>query len=137
MASKKEKRIGITLGLVIGLIKARSYLKKTNAPLKEQWRYIIIGGLAGGTIGYLSALLLGSPDNTVNYRLFKNKKLVYHGITYKDRLIKRSLEHRKNGLKLDKILKDKPKARLDAMILEKKRIKRHRPIYNIQHNTWS
>lgn len=48
----------------------------------------------------------------MNYRLFENKKLVYHGITYKDRWLKRSSEHCKNVLKFNKILKDKAIARL-------------------------
>lgn len=134
MASKSEKNLEIEVGFAIGLIQGNIYSKKTDAPIEKQLRYTLGGGLTGSTPGYLSALLLGSPNNTLNYRLFKNKKFIYHSITYEDRLIKMSNEHLMNGLMFDKVLKDEPKSKTDALILEMRKIRRHRPFYNIQHN---
>ena len=137
MASKKEKKLGIILGSIIGLIIGVNYFKKNNSPKEHELLYLLGSILFGGFSGYFSSLLIGSPNDTVNYSLFKRKKLVYHGITYKDRLTTRCLEHRKRGLRFDNIIADKPKARIDALLLEKKKIKKHRPIYNIQHNKYS
>lgn len=134
MASRIEKKIGIIVGGIIGGVQGYLYCKKHNIVSKEQWKYIVAGGASGSGSGYLGAVLFGSNNDTVNYRLLKNGQLVYHGITYEDRFVRRGQEHINKGLKFDKVLKDKPKSRLDALLLERKRIKKHRPIYNVQHN---
>ena len=134
MASKKEKSIGIIAGLIVGCIKAYQYCENNKISANDKWKYFVVGGSGGSVLGYYTAILLGSPNDTVNYRLLNNGKLVYHGITFEDRQKNRKIEHLKRGLIFNKMLRDKPKARLDALILEKKRIKKHRPFYNIQHN---
>lgn len=134
MASKQEKKLGIIIGMAIGCLKGNRYCKIHDISNAEKWKYIIGGGVGGGAVGYVAALVLGSADDTVNYCLFKGRRPVYHGITLANRLDARKNEHLRRGLIFDKVLKDKPKARQDARLLEKKRIKKHHPIYNIQHN---
>lgn len=134
MATKKEKNLGVLIGATVGLILGHNYAVRANVQENEKWKYLVLGGLGGGTLGYLTAMFLGLPNDTVNYQLLDNNELVYHGITYPKRMSYRAKEHRRNGLKFDRILMDVPRPREEARKIEKKLIRRDQPIYNIQHN---
>ena len=70
----------------------------------------------------------------MNYTHFHKGKRVYEGITYSDRFPKRMKEHKADGKIFTRVVKDEPKPRVEALELEKVRIKNFRPINNIQHN---
>lgn len=60
---------------------------------------------------------------------------IINGITFEHRVDSRMKEHAKDGKVFDKVIVDKPKPRSTALELEKKRIKLHKPNYNIHHNS--
>lgn len=135
MASKTEKILSTLGGLIIGSILGNEYAKMNNIPEKDKWKYILSGAAGGGISGYVLANLFGSPDDTVNYKLLKHGKLVYHGITYNERVQAREHEHRKSGKVFHKmIVKDKAIPRCEAIKIEQALIQRDRPVYNIIHN---
>lgn len=135
MATKNEKLFGSIAGAAVG--GTGVYLwAKNNKKIKDEdvmW-YTIRGILLGALSGYGLACLLGSPNNTVNYTHYNNRKRVYEGITYIDRFDVRQAEHRTKGKVFTRVVRDIPKPRVEAMKLEKERILKYRPIYNIQHN---
>lgn len=92
----------------------------------------------GRVIGGLSSLgltfVFEKQKDTVNYTLKYKGKLVYHGITRADRLDRRISEHEIAGKVFDEVKFDAPKMRAKAMNLERFRIKKHTPKYNIHHN---
>lgn len=135
MASRKEKKICMSIGILVALFRATNYCEENNTPSDEKWIYLLGAGIGGGLAGYIVAQIFGAPNDTINYSLFKKGQLVYHGITYDDRLHTRTNEHLRRGLQFDRVLKDKPKSRIDAILLERKRIKRDLPLYNIKHNS--
>ena len=87
----------------------------------------IIGGLV------LLYLAVNKFFCTVNYTLKRGKKVVYHGITKKYRINQRELEHIKKGKKFTLMEYEDALPRIWALYIEKNRIKRDKPIYNIQH----
>lgn len=87
----------------------------------------IIGGLI------LLYLVINKFFCTVNYTLKRGKKVVYHGITKKNRIDQRELEHIKKGKKFTLMEYEDALPRKWALYIEKNRIKRDKPIYNIQH----
>lgn len=140
MASKKQYRNATIAGLLIGgVVKV---LMETKAAKEDGVEYSIksgvtdflYGGLVGGSIGLLVAQLFGVPNDTVNYKLFRGGELVYTGITNEQRFPQRTQEHRWSGKVFDQVIKYGPKARTDALSLEKVMIKKYRPKLNIQHN---
>ena len=136
MATKNEKAFGLIGGIFIGFLSGKSYLKNHgNIQENDKWKYLLVSSLGGGLIGYSISSVFGSPNNTVNYSLYNGKKRVYDGITFEDRIGSRKLEHIKSGKKFTKMLYDNAKPRIEALKLEKKLIKKYKPIYNIQHNS--
>jgi uncharacterized protein YcfJ len=134
MATKSQKVLGSIIGVFAGGIIANNYAKSKNIALEERWKYIL-GGIGGGlATGYVGALVFGSPNDTVNYQLFNGKKRVYHGITFEHRIGNRKCEHIASGKKFTRMIIDTPKPRVEALDLERSLIKKHMPIYNIQHN---
>lgn len=134
MATREEKIILASLGCVAGIVYAYNRTKEKDISEADFWRYIIGFGIGGGLIGYLVAIIFGTPSDTVNYELINRKKSVYHGITYKNRVDLRKREHIRNGKLFTEMKVGKPKPRNEALKLEKILIKQHKPIYNIQHN---
>lgn len=136
MATKKEKLVGLMLGAGIGGYVA--YNKQIEQDLQNKepnsiW-HTLKGVLVGGISGYGLATIFGSPNDTVNYTHYFKGKRVYEGITYSDRFNKRMAEHKADGKLFSRVVKDAPKPRIEALKLEKERIKTFRPINNIQHN---
>ena len=135
MATKIEKTIGTTLGLLIGGYLAHNWAKNQEDIKDENILWYALGGaFLGGFSGYGLACLLGSANDTVNYQLYNGNKRVYHGITFEDRAHIRKAEHIKVGKQFTKMKIDKPKPRVEALELEKILIQKDKPLYNIQHN---
>lgn len=137
MATKKEKLIGALLGVGIGGFIASNQQPKTKdniEGLNNIW-HTLKGVLLGGISGYGLATIFGSPNDTVNYTHYFKGKRVYEGITYSDRFKNRMSEHKANGKQFTRVVKDGPKPRVEALELERERIKTFRPINNIQHNS--
>ncbi len=91
--------------------------------------------LVGGTL-FLAAKLIDeifSLENTVNYSLKRLGKTVYHGICYEDRLNCRLAAHERNGKIFDECVYDHPVDRETAARIERKRIRRAWPRYNVHH----
>lgn len=111
-----------------------AYLGYKNAEAKG--KDPVKGALGWGTLSFLgSDLLFGDleEEDTVNYVLRNNGRIVYHGIAFEDRIENRIAEHRLDGKVFDNFSYGKPKAREMAEQLEKKRIKRDKPKYNKHH----
>ena len=134
MATKGEKLFGTILGTLAGAVAGHVYAKNHNIPKEDMLKYTVGGGIGGAACSYGLVTLFGSPNNTVNYELFKGNKRVYHGIAFEERVDPRKSEHLRSGKEFTKMICDKPKPRIEAMILEKSLIKKHKPMYNIQHN---
>lgn len=130
MATKKQKTWGTILGAIAGGIIAYQQSNEADNKLLKT----LGGALLGGAGGYGLACVFGELDNTINYSCFYKKHRVYEGICYEDRIDARIIEHKMNGKKITHIRYDKPKPRSEAALLEKTRIKRFKPKYNIQHN---
>lgn len=135
MATKSENLIGILIGSSVGAYLGYKYAKQNNIPDEEKWKYGLSFGICGALGGYLLSIVLGTPIDTVNYKLVNGKRIVYQGITYEDRVKQRRLEHKQTGKIFTKMIIDKPKSRNQALIKEKGLIKKHKPLYNIQHNS--
>ncbi len=135
MATKKEKTWGVVIGLALGGIIANKYANQQNLPDSNKWKCVLKGSILGMASGYGFACLVGSPNDTVNYTHYNKKGIrVYEGITFANRFEKRMSEHRAKGKVFAKVIKDKPKPRIEALKLEKQRIVAFKPINNIQHN---
>ena len=134
MATKQEKLLGLFIGTVAGRVISGNYIKQNAIPEEDQWKYKLGYSLGGALVGYLAALWLGAPDDTVNYRLLHGNKTVYHGITYADRVSMRRLEHQANGKTFKRMVCDDAKPRCEALVLEKALISQDKPLYNIVHN---
>ncbi len=94
-----------------------------------------IAAAVGATIAIANILdKLFSPKDTVNYKLRYRGQTVYHGVCYEDRLDARIYEHECDGKIFDNCVYDEAKSREKALEIERKRIRRNRTIYNIQHN---
>lgn len=135
MATKNEKIYGSIAGAAVGGTGAYLWAKNNKKIKDEDVIWYAIGGiLLGALSGYGLACLLGSPNDTVNYTHYNNRKRVYEGITYADRFDTRMAEHKANGKLFTRVVKDAPKPRVEALKLEKERILKYKPINNIQHN---
>lgn len=136
MATKNEKIVCAILGIGIGVYIADSKEPKeeSNNNFNNSLWHILKGAFWGGLSGYGLAMIFGSPNDTINYTHYYNGKRVYEGITYKDRFEKRMKEHIANGKIFTKVVKDKPKPRVEAIKLEKENIIKYKPINNIQFN---
>ncbi len=134
MATRNEQIIGASLGLLVGAIIGYQYSKNNEVREEERWKYSLAGGIVGAFGGYAIATFIGSPNDTVNYKLINGRKRVYDGITYEDRIDARMTEHLKSGKRFTRMIVDKAIPRLEALQLEKLLIKKHKPLYNIQHN---
>ncbi len=95
-------------------------------------RLLILGGAIWLGAKVLDAIT--TPHDTVNYALYRKKRLVYHGVTYEDRLDMRLDEHEGCGKVFDDCVYDDAKPRRQALSLERKRIRRDKPVYNKHHN---
>lgn len=136
MATRNEKILGTLLGASLGAIIASKYRSIQNNETQKTsvFRDTFKGAFMGGVSGFGLASLFGSTNDTVNYSLYDGNKKVYDGITFKYRVPLREREHKKSGKKFTKMIVDNPKPRMEALRLEKKLIKLHRPVYNVQHN---
>ena len=117
---------GVLIGHVMGHVIGATEDEKQKFALKG----MIIVGLFFLSLSYA----FGSPKNTLNYTLKNYGKIVYEGITNENRLNKRIMEHQAGGKKFNQVVTDFPKTRVEALKLEKQRIKRLKPKYNIHHN---
>jgi hypothetical protein len=135
MATRNEKILCSLIGGFIGgaIANHNSEYNLTHNAENLFWD-TIKGTLKGAGIGYCTSLVFGSSNDTVNYTHYYNGKRVYEGITYADRFDIRTSEHIANGKKFTRIVKDTAKPRVDALRIEKARIKKYKPANNIQHN---
>jgi hypothetical protein len=133
MATKKERAICSLIGA--GLNIWLGYEKAKTKNEKYTFGKVLGRGLLGAGGGLLIAEIFGEPNDTVNYSLYNERKHVYEGITLDGRIDIRSAEHKKAGKKFTRIVFDNAKPRSEALDLEKKRIYRRRPKYNVQHNS--
>ena len=112
-------------------------MENTGGNQNNNFGQALLGfGLVIGA-GYVCASLLdaifGNSNDTVNYKLKNKGRLVYHGICFEDILDARLNKHANSGKKFDECVYDQAKPRHVASSLEKKRIRRDRPKYNIHH----
>jgi hypothetical protein len=139
MATKNEKIVGTILGIGIGGFmtynKQIDQVSQNKEPISIA--IFIKGLLLGGLGGYSFATIFGSPNDTVNYSHYFKGKRVYEGITYEDRFEKRMKEHKRNGKRFTKVIKDSAKPRIEALKIEKERINTFSPINNILHSNKS
>lgn len=119
--------LSIGAGHLIGRGLGKTEEEKQKFARKGRW----IGGL--GSFGLTFAF--DKPKDMINYTLKKNGKRVYDGISKKYRLNTRVNEHEASGKFFNEVVYDTPKTILEAQKLEKYRIKRFKPKYNIQHNS--
>ena len=136
MATKNEKIICTLLGAGLGWITSCNNQVKNDGVNKNTdniWT-AFKGTLTGALGGYAFASIFGSLNDTVNYTHYFKGKRVYEGITYADRFKKRMAEHKASGKLFTRVVIDTPKPRIEALKLEKERIKAFLPINNIQHN---
>jgi len=102
---------------------------------EEKKRYAINGMWVGGLGTLFIIFLMEQRQNTLNYILKHNGIRVYDGITNQSRLNKRIYEHQASGKVFNEVVCDLAKPRIDALTLEKYRITRYKPKYNVQHNS--
>lgn len=129
---KAENRIlwtllGMGAGHLIGRAMGETEEEKQEFARRGRW----IGGV--GSFGLTFAF--DNPKNTVNYTLKNKGNRVYDGITKEYRLNTRTSEHKTSGKIFDEVRFDAPKTRANAENLERYRIRRFKPKYNIQHNS--
>jgi hypothetical protein len=136
MATKNEKIAGTILGIGIGGFIAYNKQIEKGLQNKESISipFFLKGLFLGGLGGYSFASIFGSPNDTVNYSHYFKGKRVYEGITYEDRFENRMKEHKRNGKRFTKVIKDSAKPRIEALKIEKERINTFSPINNILHN---
>lgn len=79
--------------------------------------------------------MFDDPVDTVNYTLKHNGKRVYDGISKEYRLDTRIREHNASGKIFNEVVFDGPKTNMEAANLERYRIRRFKPQYNIQHKS--
>jgi hypothetical protein len=132
MATKNETSIFSWLGAGLNVLVGYNEAKKVNQPFT--FGHVLARGALGAIGGAVVAEIVGEPSDTVNYTHYHKGKVVYHGVTYEDRLDKRTDEHRKSGKKFDKVVFSEPKPRSEAFAHERKMINKHRPKNNIHHN---
>jgi len=119
--------LGIGVGHLVGQVIGETEEEKQEFARRGRW----IGGLS--TFGLTFAF--DNPQETVNYTLKHNGKRVYDGISKDYRFNTRVSEHKSSGKIFNEVVYDAPKTRLEAENLERYRIKRFKPKYNIQHNS--
>jgi hypothetical protein len=129
MATVKQKTWCTLLGMAVGGVTGYLLAEKEE----DRLAYTLSGAALGGLGGYGFAHLLKEPCDTVNYSCFDGKKRVYEGICYEDRKEIRMSEHESNGKVFTHVHFSNTKPRSQALVIEKKRIQRHKPKYNIQH----
>ena|ERR1700752_3998881 len=140
MATKSERSGFIIAGLL--LFGIGNVILKYQRASEENKEYSFEDGLGdffkgcllGAPVGLIASEMLGSPNDTVNYKQYHKGKIVYTGIAYEHRKDAREIEHKADGKIFSKMTFDEPKPRVEAMELEKKLIKQHKPKYNIHHN---
>lgn len=119
--------LGIGVGHLVGQVIGETEEEKQEFAHRGRW----IGGLS--TFGITFAF--DNPQENVNYTLKHNGKRVYDGISKDYRFNTRVSEHKSSGKIFNEVVYDAPKTRLEAENLERYRIKRFKPKYNIQHNS--
>jgi hypothetical protein len=143
MATRNEK-IGFTLaGFLIG--GTYNLVQKYNKATENNQEYgflkglghFLLGGAVGAPIGRLAAEVFGTPNDTVNYKCYDtSNKVVYTGVAFEDRVEKRMDEHRMSGKVFCRTTSDIAKPRCEALAKERRMILRHRPKYNVVHNSY-
>ena len=123
----------LTIGLILGALVGGLIGYQIGDEDDKKRENAILGVLIGALSGLGIAGIAGLNKDTRNYRLYKNGRLVYHGITGKGRVNTRMGEHIKSGKKFDSFDFDSPRTRQAALRVEKSRIVADRPKYNIQH----
>ena len=131
-ATKTERWVCSLLGAGINVWLGSEKAKANN----EEYTFgkVLTRGLLGAGAGLAVAEIFGEPNDTVNYTGYNRKKRVYEGIAFEDRIDSRITEHARDGKKFTSVVYDDAKPRSEALELERKKISRHRPKYNIQHN---
>ena len=133
LARKTERTVCSILGA--GLNIWFGYEKSKAKNEKYTFGKVLTRGLLGAGGGLMVAEIFGEPNDTVNYTLYDKREKVYEGITLENRIDKRPCEHRSAGKKFTRFVFDDAKPRSEALSLEKKRICKFRPNYNIHHNS--
>lgn len=134
MATRNQKILGTLIGGITGGLIGNEIAKRKNVEQKDYWKYILGGVSIGAGSGFGLAVILGSPNDTVNYQLKQKKKVVYHGIVYDERFDARIQEHIVSGKIFTNCTRDIKKPRVEALELEKDLIVKNKPLYNIHHN---
>jgi hypothetical protein len=130
MTTKNRQLITVT-GMIAGGLKAYQLTEKKENILPN----VLLGVGIGGLSMHLLCIALSEPKDTVNYTCYRKRKNVYEGITYVDRKSKRVVEHKADGKKFSHVVFSRPKPRSAALLTEKRRIIKHKPLYNIQLNS--
>jgi hypothetical protein len=126
MANTWGKIIGGAIGVYLA---DKATIAENDKPL------IVIGGmLLGGWMGGEISDSFSEPADTVNYTLYHKGRRVYEGICYHDRKSSRLFEHVCAGKKFTTWKFGAPITRSSALEIERKRIKKYQPFYNIHHN---
>lgn len=135
MATTKQKAIGAAWGALVGMgIWLAFRLKMPETP-EWNWASISFFTLLGMAAGAWLRARFGPPDDTVIYVLRRRRRIVYIGIAYLRRAETRVREHRASGKRFDRVEWSRPMPRKRALQLEERKIRRHRPEYNVLHTT--
>lgn len=133
MASNNERLWCSIIGAGIGLIRSSNSPSNRYLSKNEKIAKNLVNTAIGAGLGVMTAEIIGSPNDTVNYELQDKKgNTIYHGIAFEDRLEKRMSEHKRDGKEFTDYDYDGPRPRTDALKLEAKRIKRDQPKLNKQ-----
>jgi len=133
MATKNENFWFSLLGAALNMYAGNEEAKANN---REYTLGEALGrGAIGAGTGYLLSEVVGESNDTVNYTYYNGKKRVYEGITREDRLDARIDEHERSGKKFTHVVYDDAKPRSEAIEIEKERIWKFQPKYNIHHNS--
>jgi hypothetical protein len=118
--------VGVAGGHAVGRALGNTEEEKKRYSSNLRW----VGGLSALGI----SLATMPKKDAVNYIFYQGDKRVYDGITTVDRMKIRPKEHIRGGKKFTKVCYSAPKTRNEALALERYRIKRFKPDFNIHHN---
>lgn len=100
---------------------------------KDRLLYTLAGMVGGNLLGELTSGLVPEQKDTRNYNCYQGNKLVYTGICYNHRRDIRMYEHERSSKQFTHVKFGPARTRSTAILIERQRIIRMKPIYNIQH----
>ncbi len=136
MTIRKKVILSIGFGLSVGMI--LHYLHQHQFYLLEQDFIDINPAIKYGVMSFAGtrlSLRIFYPSNTVVYKLYRWGRVVYIGVTHKNRIQTRIEEHKRSGKKFTKFKHGRAMSRRYALRMEYDLIKKYRPKYNIKYNT--